>query len=146
MPEVTRQEVKVLRTKIESLLDQELGNEYKVLTTKASYGEYGRVTIEFYKKDKDGQFESAMEGDFRFHATSYGLEPTDLGARFNQNGMTFEIIGLKPRNRKYPVIAKNVVTQQSFKFAPETLVHYKSSKAYSNWTPASEVGNGRNSS
>jgi hypothetical protein len=144
MPEVTKQDIKLLRVKVESLLDRELGDEYKILTTKASYGEYGRVTVEFYKKGKDGQFETAMEGDFRFHARSYGFDPDDYGARFVQNGMTFEIVGCKPRNRKYPIIAKNVVTQETFKFAVETVAAYKLTQRH--WTPASEVDNGRNSS
>jgi hypothetical protein len=138
MPEVTRQEIQELKSKVESLLEQELGNDYKVLSTRASYGEYGRITLEFYKKNEQGEFESAMEGDFRFHAASYGLAPDDFGARFRQNGMTFEIVGLKLRNRKYPIIAKNVATQDQFKFAPEGLLAYKKLGGWY-WIPANEV-------
>ena len=137
MHKVTKKEVQEITSRVEQLLNQEFGNEYKVLYTRGSYGEYGRITLEFYKKDESGNFTTALEDDFRYYAKEYGLEPEDFGARFVRNGMTFEIVGLKPRNRKYPIIAKNVVTQDTFKFPAETVSFFKRSQA--RWTPANEV-------
>lgn len=46
------------------------------------------------------------------------LSKADLGNTFlDDKGNTFKIVGLKPRNRKYPVIAERVDTGRNFKFS-----------------------------
>jgi hypothetical protein len=52
----------------------------------------------------------AEEGDraeFGLHAHLYGLTPDDFGRRFSSNGRFYAVIGFMPRNRKYPVLARD---------------------------------------
>ena len=47
------------------------------------------------------------EADFRRYATSYGLQPTDLGRKFWLNKTRqYTIIGAKPGNRKAPIMIR----------------------------------------
>lgn len=73
------------------------------------------------EKDEDGNALSAMAKDFQNMAPLFGLEPDDLGKEFTRAGKTFRITGLKPRSRKYPVLAENVKTGKTYKFPAETV-------------------------
>lgn len=73
------------------------------------------------KMDEDGNVLSADAKAFQEQAFLYGLEPSDLGREFKSRGDTFRITGLKPRSRKYPVLAKNVKTGKTFKFPAESV-------------------------
>jgi len=61
--------------------------------------------------------ESFLAIEFKEKCHKYGLKPTDLRRKFTSNDKTFRIIGLKVRNRKYPIIAENVLTGKSYKFS-----------------------------
>lgn len=62
---------------------------------------------------------SAMEFDWNQSKHKYPeLEGIVLGQRFrNDKGDVYRIVGLKPKNRKYPVIAQREDGKQ-FKFSP----------------------------
>lgn len=53
--------------------------------------------------------------DFNRFATSFGITKK-LGDTFEFRYDTYEIVGLKPRSSKYPVLAKNVSNGKTFKF------------------------------
>ena len=62
--------------------------------------------------------ESKMAIDFRDKCGKYGFVPEDLGKMFkDSSGNNYRIIGLKPRNRKYPIIAEKLNNGKSFKFS-----------------------------
>lgn len=44
---------------------------------------------------------------FRSNAKLFGFEPDDLGKKFSLQGQSYTICGLKPKSRKYPVIAQS---------------------------------------
>jgi hypothetical protein len=54
-----------------------------------------------------GEVRSKETTDFKAHAFSFGLKPTDLGAKFrcSQHGEV-EIIGLKIKSHTYPILCK----------------------------------------
>lgn len=64
------------------------------------------IKIEAATKDSDGQVNSKEKTNFDLYGKSYGFEPEDFGAAFKLRGESYEIIGLTPRSRKFPVLGK----------------------------------------
>jgi hypothetical protein len=58
---------------------------------------------------------------FQRYAASEGLSPNDLYTEFTIASGTYEIVGFKPRSRKYPILAVKVGDGRTFKFAAETI-------------------------
>ena len=58
------------------------------------------------------------------HATTLGFNLSDRGKTFTSNNRTFKLLGLKPRNRKYPMIAENIKTGRSYKFRASSVLRY----------------------
>lgn len=65
------------------------------------------VKLEAATLDENGEANNRAADDFRSNAFSYGLEPNDFGRTFTTYSGSFTIIGAKPKNRKYPIIAEN---------------------------------------
>lgn len=66
--------------------------------------------------DENGRVLSAEGKAFLEQATLFGLKPEDLGRKFQDSGDEYEVCGLKPRSRKYPVLATNTRSGKTFKF------------------------------
>jgi len=66
--------------------------------------------------------ESTMAIDFRKLAGTYGLKAESLYKIFVLRDHVYKIVGLKPRNRKYPIICKDIATGKNFKFDPITVI------------------------
>lgn len=49
----------------------------------------------------------AARVNWEAHAIRFGLEDSMFGKRFTIAGKRLEICGIKPRNRKYPVLARS---------------------------------------
>lgn len=68
--------------------------------------------------------ERAAEGDqaeFALHARLFGLTAEDFGRTFtNSRGESFALVGIMPRNRKYPIIGRDAAGRR-FKFSAEIL-------------------------
>jgi hypothetical protein len=75
-----------------------------------------KASIEAAITEKAG--EPKMAVDFRNLCWKHGMKPEDLGRIFMSGEHSYEIVGLKPRNRKYPIIAKRRSDGKQFKFAP----------------------------
>lgn len=69
---------------------------------------------------------SALELDWNKNKARYPeLAGVVLGQRFrNDKGDVYRIVGLKPRNRKYPVIANRVSDGKGYKFSPYAISIY----------------------
>lgn len=64
----------------------------------------------------NGEVFSREKEDFKRCAVMFGLKPSDLGKKFtNFDGKTFEIVGMMPRSRKFPVLAQTA-NGKKFKF------------------------------
>lgn len=85
------------------------------------YGENsGKFELQFGTVNDDGTANTKAMDDFKRYASRYGLSPDDLGRTFVQNGRRFEIVGAKPTNTKYPILA-NDSTGRTFKFPAWTV-------------------------
>ena len=61
--------------------------------------------------------ESVLSVTFKEKCYKYGLLPEHLGRVFYSGDNSYKITGLKPRNRKYPVIAERTDNGKQFKFS-----------------------------
>ena len=53
------------------------------------------------------------------------LADVNIGTKFRSDkGDTYEVVGLKPRNRKYPVIAVHLGNGKQYKFSPYAVAVY----------------------
>jgi len=78
-----------------------------------------RFPVEFVitEVDKDsGEMLSPEAMAYKKLAGSFGLDSEWLGAEFETYQGRYKIVGLKPRNRKYPVLADDVRTGKKYKF------------------------------
>ena len=69
----------------------------------------------------DGSTRTPEMMDFERHASMYGLEAENLGATFTQGGTEYEIVGMKPRSSKYPILAKSFTNGKTYKFPADTV-------------------------
>lgn len=65
---------------------------------------------------------SPEEAAFLRQAHKYGLKPTDLGSEVEIQGNTWILSGLKPKNVKYPVLARRSWDGKLFKFSARDVV------------------------
>lgn len=59
--------------------------------------------------------------EFLANAGKIGLDNKAYGAIFSSNGSDFEIVGVVPRRRKYPISARKVSNGGSFKFTMDAI-------------------------
>ena len=59
--------------------------------------------------------------EFQTYCQLYGLEKSDMGKTFFNNGETFKITGLSSRSRKFPIFAERIKDGKEFKFTPESV-------------------------
>jgi len=64
--------------------------------------------------------EEVEKAEFASICHMYSLIPEDYGREFFSNGTGYKIFAIKPRNRKYPILAKNV-RGTTYKFGPLTV-------------------------
>jgi hypothetical protein len=71
--------------------------------------------------DSSGKPITEETDSFRSNAKLFGFEPDDLGKEFTLQGQSYTICGLKPKSRKYPVIARSG-DGKNYKFACRTVL------------------------
>jgi hypothetical protein len=125
MADITRSELKNLRELIVPAVQNVLGDGYLVEAGPGRYGFRAELKLLVTKAGEDGVAKSSMQIDFEQNAVLYGLEPSDFGGRFRANQTWYKIIGLKARNRKYPIIAEHYVSGDRFKFGEDTVITAK---------------------
>ena len=114
---IGRPGAKLMRVEMQEALDN-IGKRYGMAF------EIGRITfddnsikasVEAVLTTAPG--ESKMAVDFRKHCFKHNLNPSDLGRTFTNTRLErFTIVGLKPRNRKYPIIGQRISDGKQFKF------------------------------
>lgn len=134
---ITRQELRTIRTKAAQALQEALGDDYFVQEGSGKYGESATITLKVFRRGQDGEVVTDLQRDFVHNASLLGLDPGDFGAQFMSNGHMYEIVGLKVRNRKYPIIAKRVGSDQRYKFHESTVKAAKNIGG-SYWVPAND--------
>ena len=62
-----------------------------------------------------------LEAEFLSKCGLYGLKPEHLGQKVKIGGDVHRIVGLKVRNRKYPIITKNMKNCKEYKLTQWTV-------------------------
>lgn len=114
---VGRPVAKLMRTEMKEALDK-IGEKYGLAFS------LGRITFDdvSFRVAVDAGLtttpgEPMMAVDFRKHCFKHNLKPSDLGRTFTNTRLErFTIAGLKPRNRKYPIIGQRTIDGKQFKF------------------------------
>ena len=75
--------------------------------------------------DEEGNFVSGEQARFNANCKYLGLTPSHYGVEFMHGNTKFKLIGIKPRNRKYPIIAKSVKTGTIYKLTTKDLDQIK---------------------
>ncbi len=121
---MNRSTAKQLAGKIEAALQPlagELGMQIRARGGSLSETAY-MAKIEVAEVTDDGVAKTPERVAFIKEAMYYGLSPEDLDAEFTASGVTYKIIGLAPRKRKYPIVAARQPDGKLYKFGAETVV------------------------
>ena len=59
--------------------------------------------------------EEIRRKEFEQNCRWYDLKPTDYNREFTKDGYKYRIIGIKPENKKYPILLFNLTTGQRIK-------------------------------
>lgn len=63
--------------------------------------------------------EDKMVRDWKTYAHMFGIDPANLNKHIFVGGNEYQIVGMKPSYRKYPVIVKKLGSNRQFKFSIE---------------------------
>ena len=113
-----RETLKELRPKIEKALS-EIADEYQVQFTLGGAtftGSYATFKLQVATLDKTGEARTKESEDFKLYAKRHGLSPSDLKRYFNYAKEKYQIVGLKPKSKKFPILAKNIKNEKIYKF------------------------------
>jgi hypothetical protein len=117
-----RTSLRILREKIDAAL-QPLVSDCGLTKLKAGHIRYegdglsAKITVLAESAASDGT--SRDEREFLRYAPLFNLKPTDLHRKVVFAGKTYEIIGLRPNRRKYPVLCRNLNSNKIHLLKPE---------------------------
>ena len=119
--EFNRNNLDIMRTSINSKL-AELESDFniKIELGRISYSDNNFTSKVNCNLIKDGQVVETIATDFDRCKEAWGLE-FSLGTTFISNNSTYKVLGLKPRNRKYPIIAEDISNGKRYKFSEEKI-------------------------
>ncbi len=80
-----------------------------------------RIQLKVAVLDPDGEPVTEEADAFKRSAKLFGFEPADLGTELIVQGQSYTICGLRPKSRKYPVIAR-AGNGKDYKFACRTVL------------------------
>jgi len=102
-----RQNIRQINSELEAALKQvaeKYGLEVKLGSTRFT-GDNFTTKVQVATVAEGGITMSKEATDFNRYKTILGIN-MDLGQEFQRSGKTFTIVGLKPRSKKYPILAK----------------------------------------
>jgi hypothetical protein len=102
-----RQNIRQINSELEAALKQvaeKYGLEVKLGNTRFT-GDNFSTKVQVATVAEGGITMSKEATDFNRYKTILGIN-MDLGQEFQRSGKTFTIVGLKPRSKKYPILAK----------------------------------------
>lgn len=100
-----RSTVKQIRELLESTLSEKLGE----LGLSADIGSIRFGDSDFSCKLSVGlgSKDDAAQREWDKNAFKFGLKSEDFGKTFGYNNDLYEIVGIKPKSRKYPILGKD---------------------------------------
>jgi len=102
-----RQNIRQINSELEAALKQvaeKYGLEVKLGNTRFT-GDNFTTKVQVATVGEGGITMSKEATDFNRYKTILGIN-MELGQEFQRSGKTFTIVGLKPRSKKYPILAK----------------------------------------
>ena len=126
----TRPVVQALGDEVEQALAamaELYGIDIRVIGKTYTGSSFANIKLSLAIKDSDkGIPMDENAANFVRRAHIYGLKPEDLGKTFTSaGGRKYKIVGLKPRNRKYPVLAVwEDGDKRTYKFGAKTVASY----------------------
>jgi len=129
-----RIQVKLIRKDLEAML-KEYGKKNGLQFT------VGRITFDSNslrtkltcieaKSKKDAEELEFKKNLMRFkYKVNCDLEPEDYGVEFNVRGEKYILIGIAPKSRQYPLLAKHPATGRTFKFTLQVIGKIKNRSA-----------------
>ena len=108
LKEIDRQAIKMLRGEIKAALsevEQKYGLTFDLGGATFTPREFN-VKLSCTLNDANGEAVSIEALDFQRYAKSFGITK-QLGDKVLTMGNTYEIVGLKPRSHKYPLLVKD---------------------------------------
>ena len=102
-----RQNIRQINSELEAAIKQvaeKYGLEVKLGNTRFT-GDNFSTKVQVATIGEGGITMSKEATDFNRYKTILGIN-MDLGQEFQRSGKTFTIMGLKPRSKKYPILAK----------------------------------------
>ena len=117
MQEFNRPNIKTLREEIDNAL-KSIAEKHGISLMLGNVRFSDRsFTGKLEARITDTHGEPTMAVDFRTLADTYGLKPENLYRMVTIQGKTYKIVGLKPRNRKYPIIVEEITNGKRYKFS-----------------------------
>jgi hypothetical protein len=109
------------RQALELLAPMETGGQLKIAAKGGSIGTtFVTLKFEFAEVGKDGVAEPREAADFKALARFHGLSADDLGKPFVSRGEHYEIVGLKPKSHKFPILGRHC-DGKVYKFPAESV-------------------------
>ena len=122
---ITRTLLRTIRTDAEAaLLDVAKKHGVQLTVGNGSFardGSNAHLKLEIAGIADSGEVMTKEATDFKRYASSFGLTPEDLGTTFKYNGKEFKLIGCKPRNHKFPLIAENTKNGKTYKLPKDAV-------------------------
>ena len=116
-----RDQARRLRIVLQQALKQvENGEEVKINVGPITYTDSG-FKVQLTGVDSIPGADNFLEAEFLSKCGQYGLKPEHLGQKIKIAGDVHEIIGLKVRNRKYPIITKCLHSGKEYKLTVFTV-------------------------
>lgn len=94
---------------LRTIIDFALTTELKKFGLSASLGSitYSDNDFKIQLKVVCGSAEDGRKREWDKWAVLFGLDNDDFGSLFTSKGQTFEVTGIAPKSRKYPILATN---------------------------------------
>ena len=102
----------MIRLQIDAAL-ADLGEQHGI-SINAGNATYSDNTITFKLELQIEGFDPLKDA-FEKSCEWFGLKPEDYGREFVKGVRLYKIVGLKPRNRKYPIICQDMKTGKHYK-------------------------------
>jgi len=77
--------------------------------------------VEVATVGSSGIVRSKTRTDFERYASMFGLKKSDLGRKITYTGERFEIVGLKVKSRRFPILAKRLSDGRVYKLPIEVV-------------------------
>lgn len=74
-----------------------------------------QITLNIGTISEEGFVNTREAEDFRFHAPKFGIDPAVLGTTITYGPEQYTIIGMLPRSKKMPILAKQIRTGKTMK-------------------------------